>query len=136
MLGFTADHSFVITVIKMIIIIIIIIIKIMLLVTVEYTQCYLLFRYLLITQQNSYYSLYYWQKVIQKENFPQPSLESLEVYMTYLRFFLPVTRASTSQAQKQRLPLFAGGRECGRGGVSRVGQKPHHVFCLGSRQNG
>ena len=41
MLGFTADHSFIITVIKMIIIkvivMIIIIIKIMLLVTVEYT---------------------------------------------------------------------------------------------------
>ena len=49
-LGFTADHSFTITVINMIIIIviviIIIIIKIMLLVTVEYTLCYLLFRYL------------------------------------------------------------------------------------------
>ena len=51
MLGFTADHNFIITVIKMIIIIvivmvIIIIIKIMLLVTVEYKLCYLLFRYL------------------------------------------------------------------------------------------
>ena len=51
MLGFTADHSFIITVIKMIIIIvivmvIIIIIKIMLLTTVEYKLCYLLFRYL------------------------------------------------------------------------------------------
>ena len=51
MLGFTVDHSFIITVIKMIMIvvivmIIIIIIKIMLLVTAEYTLCYLLFRYL------------------------------------------------------------------------------------------
>ena len=51
MLGFTADHNFKITVIKMIIIIvivmvIIIIIKIMLLITVEYKLSYLLFRYL------------------------------------------------------------------------------------------
>ena len=57
MLGFTADHNFIITVIKMIIIIvivmviiiiiiIIIIIKIMLLITVENKLCYLLFRYL------------------------------------------------------------------------------------------
>ena len=63
MLGFTADHNFIITVIKMIIIIIvivmviiiiiiiiiiviIIIIKIMLLITVENKLRYLLFRYL------------------------------------------------------------------------------------------
>ena len=52
MLGFTADHNFIITVIKVIIIIvivmviIIIIIKIMLLITVEYKLSYLLFRYL------------------------------------------------------------------------------------------
>ena len=58
MLGFTADHNFIITVIKkiiiivivmviiIIIIVIIIIIKIMLLITVENKLRYLLFRYL------------------------------------------------------------------------------------------
>ena len=43
MFGFTADHTFIITVIKMITIIVTvmtIIIKIMLLITVEYTLCY------------------------------------------------------------------------------------------------
>ena len=51
MLGFTADHSLIITVIKMIIIIVIVMriiitIKIVLLVTAEYTLYYLLFPYL------------------------------------------------------------------------------------------
>ena len=50
MLGFIADHNFIITVIKMkviiVIVMVIIIIKIMLLITVENKLCYLLFRYL------------------------------------------------------------------------------------------
>ena len=70
----------------------------MLLTTVEYKLCYLLFRYLNDYPVKQFCSLYYWQKGILKENFQQPLLESVEDYMTYLRFFLPVIRAGTSQA--------------------------------------
>ena len=116
MLGFTADHNFIITVIKMIIIIvivmviiiiiiiitiiiiIIIIIKIMLLITVENKLCYLLFRYLNDYPVKQLLFVVLSAEGYTERNFQQPLLESVEDYMTYLRFFLPVIRASTSQA--------------------------------------